>query len=165
VAPSEAGTIRGRVVDADTNAPIGGILVMARSGTGTASARSSDDGDYEIGGLASQAYALSVGDPGYVEWTRKRVTVRATDSVSVDVELVRGAGLCGRVIDEDGRGIEGAVGLIHRAAESPEHFMMVWHGPEAAGSVTNPDGGFHATRLVPGANREIEVSHDGYEHR
>jgi protocatechuate 3,4-dioxygenase beta subunit len=165
LALAPAGTIRGRVVDADTAAPIARVQVMARRATDAAWARSSEEGGFEIRGLGAQAYALSVDDPGYLRWGRERVSVQAGQSVVVDVALSRAAGLSGRVIDEDGRGIAGALGSIQRGGEPAERSMMMWGRSAFEGFVTRRDGTFNATQLVPGANRQVDFSHDDYEQR
>ena len=156
------GSVRGRVVDADTAAPIAGIRVMARGEGGAFWDRSGRDGRYEIRGLAPRAYRLSADDPRYVPWSRPAVAVTAGQAAAQDVPLVRGAGLQGRVVDEDGRPIEGATGLLAAGGENP--FRAFFRAGGAIGAFrTAVDGSFKATRLVPGANQRLTVSHPDHE--
>ncbi len=157
-----AASVRGRVVDAETAAPIAGIRVMARGEGGAVWDRSGRDGRYEIPGLAPRSYRLSADDPRYVPWTRPTVAVTAGQATAQDVPLVRGAGLLGRVVDEDGRPIEGATGLLAAGGENP--FRVFFRTGSGIGAFrTARDGSFKATRIAPGANQRLTVSHPDYE--
>ena len=156
------GAVRGRVVDADTAAPIAGIRVIARGEGGTFWDRSGRDGRYEIRGLAPRAYRLSADDPRYVPWSRQAVAVTAGQAAAQDVPLVRGAGLAGRVVDEEGRPIEGAMGILATSGEHPVRFFFRTGGGIGAFR-TARDGSFNATRRLPGANQRLTVSHEDYE--
>ncbi|PYQ21991.1 MAG: hypothetical protein DMF79_06910 [Acidobacteria bacterium] len=156
------GAVRGRVVDADTAAPIAGIRVMARGEGGAFWDRSGRDGRYEIRGLAPRAYRLSADDPRYVPWSRPAVAVTAGQAAAQDVPLVRGASLAGRVVDEEGRPIEGAGGILSASGEHPVRFFFRTGGGIGAFR-TARDGSFKATRLLSGANQRLTVSHEDYE--
>ncbi len=156
------GAVRGRVVDADTAAPIAGIRVMARGEGGAFWDRSGRDGRYEIRGLAPRAYRLSADDPRYVPWRRQAVAVTAGQAAAQDVPLVQGASLAGRVVDEEGRPIEGAGGILSASGEHPVRFFFRTGGGIGAFRTTG-DGSFKATRLLPGANQRLIVSHEDYE--
>jgi large repetitive protein len=157
-------TLRGRVVDADTGAAIAGIRVTARAGGALFWDRSGKDGRYEIRGLAPGAFRVSADDPRYVPWSREAVAVAAGQPVAQDVPLVRGATLLGRVVDEEGRPIEGATGRVAWSGEHPVRFFM--RTMEGASTFrTAKDGTFKAQRLMPGGNQRLTVDHDDYEAR
>lgn len=158
------GTLRGRVVDGDSGAGIAGIRVMARRGGSLLWDLSGKDGRYEIRGLAPGAFRVSADDPRYVPWSHEAVLVAAGQAAGQDVPLVRGATLLGRVVDEEGRPIEGATGRIARSGEHPVRFFMRM---EAGGGAfrTGKDGAFKAQRLMPGGNQRLTVEHDDYEAR
>ena len=157
-------TVRGRVVDADTGAVLAGIRVTARAGGALFWDRSGKDGRYEIRGLAPGVLRVSADDPRYVPWSREAVAVAAGQAVGQDVPLVRGAALLGRVVDEEGRPIEGATGRVARSGEHPVRFFMRME--EGGGAFrTAKDGTFKAQRLMPGGNQRLTVDHDDYEAR
>lgn len=156
------GSVRGRVVDADTGAPIAGIRVLVQGDTGLLWDRSGKDGRYSVRGLAPRAYRLAVDDPRFVAWERSDVSVTAGQAASQDVPLLRGASLAGRVLDEDGRPIEGAVGQLARAGENRIRFLMrTLDGP--SGFRTGKDGSFKATRLAPGGNQRLTFTHPDFD--
>ena len=158
------GTLRGRVVDTDTGSAIAGIRVKARAGGALFWDLSGKDGRYEIRGLAPGAFRVSADDSRYVPWSREAVAVAAGQAVGQDVPLVRGATLLGRVVDEDGRPIEGAMGRVARSGENPVRFFMRM-GEGGGGFRTARDGTFKAQRLMPGSNQRLTVDHDDYEAR
>ena len=83
-----SGTVVGRVVDADTRAPLPGADVRL---DGTAFAAASDrTGGFRITGVPAGQYTLLVVYLGHAE-QRAEVTVAAGDAVSVDVELAKNA--------------------------------------------------------------------------
>lgn len=157
------GTLRGRVVDASTGVAIAGIRVKARRGGALFWDLSGKDGRYEIRGLMPGTFRVSADDPRYVPWIREAVAVTASPAAGQDVPLVRGATLLGRVVDEEGRPVEGATGRIARSGEHPVRFFMRM---EQGGAFrTARDGTFKAQRLMPGANQRLTVDHDDYEAR
>jgi protocatechuate 3,4-dioxygenase beta subunit len=126
-------------------------------------ARSGADGSYSIRGLSARAYRLLAEDGRFVPWSR-RVTVPAGQSETVDVPLVRGATLQGRVTDEDGRPVEGAVVRVSPGGENVlRRFERAMMGEDSVR--TGRDGSFRATRLRPGDNQRLDVTHDDFEER
>lgn len=156
------GSVQGRVVDADTGTPIAGIRVLVQGDTGLLWDRSDKDGRYSVRGLAPRAYRLAVDDARFVAWERRDVSVTAGQAASRDVPLLQGAILAGRVVDEDGRPIEGANGQIARPGENRFRFLMrTLEGPGAFR--TGKDGSFRATRLAPGNNQRLTVAHQEFD--
>ncbi|HEX9188505.1 MAG TPA: carboxypeptidase regulatory-like domain-containing protein, partial [Vicinamibacteria bacterium] len=158
-------SLAGRVVDAETAKPIPGVRLVARADGGASSflARSGPDGRYTIGGLPPRTWRLSAEDDRFVPWTRP-VTVAAGQAETQDVPLARGATLTGRVVDEQGAPIEGALVRLSRSGENQVQAFM--RSMEGEGAVrTGRDGSFRATRLAPGEGQRLDVRHDEYEER
>lgn len=156
--------LRGRVVDADSARPIAGVRLLARGEGSVFLARSRADGSYEIRGLAPQRYRLQADDERFVPWLRS-VPVIAGQTEEQDVPLVRGATLAGRVLDENGTPVDGAVLSLVRSGEpSIQAFMRRMDG-EVTPIRSGRDGSFKASRLVPGENQRLDVRHDEFEER
>jgi large repetitive protein len=156
-------TLSGRVVDAADAKALPGIRIVARGQGGEFIARSGPDGRYSIRGLSPQSYQLTAEDDRFVPWSRT-VRVAAGQSETQDVPLARGATLVGRVMDEEGRPIEGALVQVSRSGENILRAFM--RSMEGGGAVrTGRDGSFRAARLAPGEGQRLDVSHDEYEAR
>ena len=153
--------VRGRVVDASTAQPIAGIRVVARCGASTFTGRSAADGRYDVGGLVPGACRLAADDVRYVPWSA-RFTVAAGETEAHDVPLVRGATLAGRVVDAEGRPLEGATGMVSDPRETSFRMFMRQGSPPFRSA---RDGTFKATRLAPGTNVRLTVRHDDFEAR
>jgi protocatechuate 3,4-dioxygenase beta subunit len=163
IALAPTSSLAGRVVDATDGKPIAGVRVVARGQGGEFLARSGPDGRYAMRGLSPQSYRLSAEDDRFVAWSRT-VTVAAGQAETQDVPLVRGATLSGRVVDEEGRPIEGATAAVSRGGENV--FRAFVRSLEGGGATrTGRDGSFRATRLAPGDNQRLDVRHDDYEER
>jgi protocatechuate 3,4-dioxygenase beta subunit len=157
-------SLKGRVVDAASGAPLARIKVVARSESALFVARSGPDGRYEIRGLPARAYHLVADDPAYVPWSREAVRVAPGGTDAQDVILTRAASLSGRVVDERGLPIEGASGRLTAAGEGGRRaFMAMIRGDAAFRSAR--DGSFTSTRLAPGAGQTLTVQHPDYEPR
>jgi hypothetical protein len=80
-----AAQVRGRVIDAATNEPVGGSLVWL-AGRTIHMTRTAADGTYEFATLTPGSYCIRVDTPGY-EGARVCVSVSAGASLSVDLPL------------------------------------------------------------------------------
>jgi protocatechuate 3,4-dioxygenase beta subunit len=163
IALAPTSTLYGRVVDAADAKALPGIRIVARGQGGEYLERSGPDGRYSIRGLAPQAYKLTVEDDRFVPWSRT-VKVAPGQPETQDVPLSRAATLAGRVVDEEGRPIEGALVQVSRGGENI--FRAFLRSVEGQGAVrTSRDGSFRAARLEPGENQRLDVRHDEYEER
>jgi protocatechuate 3,4-dioxygenase beta subunit len=153
--------VRGRVVDASTAQPIAGIRVVARCGASTFTGRSAADGRYDVRGLVPGSCRLAADDVRYVPWSAL-FTVAAGETEAHDVPLVRGATLAGRVVDAEGRPLEGATGMVSDPRETSFRMFMRQGNPPFRSA---RDGTFKATRLAPGTNVRLTVRHDDFEAR
>lgn len=135
---ARAGTLTGRLVDADTNEPI----ALLESAKGTSS--TSPNGSFVID-LPSDAdeRAVEIGAPGYLRATLG--PFRKVVEVSLDVGVVRlrmAGGVEGRLVDERGQPVMDATLFIDRIDQNQR----------LRGVTTNPDlgGGFDFGALEPG---------------
>jgi protocatechuate 3,4-dioxygenase beta subunit len=156
-------TLSGRVVDAADARPLPGVRIVARGDGGQFLARSGPDGRYAIRGLSPRTYRLTAEDDRFVPWSRA-VRIAAGQPETQDVPLTRGATLAGRVVDEEGRPVEGALVRVSRGGENV--FRAFMRSMEGEGGVrTGRDGSFRAARLAPGESQRLDVRHDEYEER
>ena len=142
IALAPTSTLAGRVVDAADGKPLAGVRVVARGQGGEFLARSGPDGRYAMRGLSPQSYRVSAEDDRFVPWSRT-VAVAAGQAETQDVPLTRGATLAGRVVDEEGRPIEGATVMVSRGGE--DVFRAFVRSLEGEGAVPH-----RPRRLVPG---------------
>jgi hypothetical protein len=163
-------TITGRVFDILQQAPVGNVEVVFRSAAGETSTTTRGDGEYSIR-LATGMYrafvhddtVLSVGRPDLVRLPGQpsadaagvpdealMVTVLATaDTEGVDLSVVRGGIVSGRVVDRGGRSIPGVVLRARGGGTRPALATDI--------TETDRDGGFEL-RLPAGAF-DLDASH------
>jgi protocatechuate 3,4-dioxygenase beta subunit len=163
IALAPTSTLAGRVVDAADGKALAGVRIVARGPGGELLARSSKDGRYSIRGLSPEAYRVSAEDDRFVAWSRT-VRLAAGQPGAQDVPLVRAAALVGRVVDEEGRPIEGALVTVSRGGENVFRAFVRSLGGEGVVR-TGRDGSFRAARLAPGEGQRLDVRHDEYEER
>jgi hypothetical protein len=81
------GTLRGRVVDATTNAPIAGAVVMAASPSQSAQTVTDAGGQYSFISLQPDTYTVSASKTGYDPLSQPGISVVADQSVSAILTL------------------------------------------------------------------------------
>src|SRR5204863_303500 len=93
------------------------VTVVAR-GYGAATlanvrAGAAPDGRYEVRGLLPQRpYRLRADDPRHAPFVRERILLATAETVQADVPLWPAATLSGRVVDQGGRPVAGALGRL-----------------------------------------------------
>lgn len=157
--------IAGRVVNARTLQPVPRVRVVAEGRGAPSVGRAGTDGRYVIDGVAPGTYRLSVDDAPFVRYSRPGVRVLRGQSRPVDIPLVVGATLSGRVVDEGGKPVSGAVGRLEGA--SRQRFGPVTRRArnpvgDAGAFTTAADGSFKAERLPPGSNERLAVAHPDF---
>lgn len=146
--------IHGVVTDAGGE-PVAEATVQARGQSrmdrSTARTAATDaDGRFRLGGLSSELADLGVRAAGYPLLVRPGV--RANNDEPIVIELVPGASLGGRVIDNGGNGVAGipvrlAIERDYRAGGDPR----LWEGTDMfPRGVTDDEGRFRFEHLVPG---------------
>lgn len=145
VGPAVEGYISGKIMD-NTSQPLGNIIVMAHSGTASASDRTAQNGTYRFEALGgAQFWMLEVVDsPGYAGVMREKVPV---NSENVDFRLEGAGELSGRVYDT----------VTNRPVTSFE--IRILHGKWSTYNAA--DGSFTFAGVTPGSR--LEVSAQGYE--
>lgn len=173
-------TLAGQVVDVHTGRAIRDAEVtIATGGLGlyTRSARSDDRGRFELAGIVGDEHSLYVEADGYVAAGPVR---HSAAEPSMTVRLERASMIEGRVVDERGWGIGGALvrafgeGELRAAVPGGGDSLGVTSGPvppiSATGSgalafvrqvTTGSDGGFVLPNLRPGPYT-IAASHDDF---
>jgi hypothetical protein len=82
------GTLRGRVVDATTHAPIAGVVVVASSPSQTAQSQTDAAGAFSFISLAPDTYTVNATKAGYEPQSQPGVGVVADQSATVNLSLV-----------------------------------------------------------------------------
>src|SRR5579862_9286682 len=81
------GTLRGRVVDASTHAPIAGVVVMVSSPAQTAQTVSDGAGAFSFISLQPDTYTVSATKAGYDSQSQAGITIVADQSATVSILL------------------------------------------------------------------------------
>ena len=148
--------IRGRVRNASDDKPIARarVLAIAEGASDPHVAISDAEGKYTIDGLPPGAYAVSATRTGFAPYTHGQardigstpVAVTAGQQVTVDIGLVPGRSIAGRILDEDGTPFAGAIveALVSRFEAGMDRLVSV------AVNETNDRGEFRLFGLAPG---------------
>ena len=158
---AEGASILGRIYDEKTGEGIAGVLVGAEStglndwGFGKASAPTTESGEYRISGLDAGEYRVTSGEAlGYPydrferSFAHKVVSVGKKEQVEeIDFALLRGVHVVGKVVDEEGRPVEGVVVEgTHRGVNGNSQY-----------SVSGEDGVFELWVIPPAPPESHEV--------
>ncbi len=161
--PAATGKIRGRVLAADTNAPLRRAQVTLLAGQlGVRRFTTTDaDGRYEFADVAEGRYTVTAGKGGYVtlqygqrrafEPGRQVAVADGQDLTQVDIALPRGSVITGRITDEFGEPIAGAQVEVQRYQYTPSGQRRLTFAGAGGGFVQTDDRGeFRAYGLMPG---------------
>jgi hypothetical protein len=155
-ASDQSTQIRGRVRNAADDKPVARarVLAIAEGAADPHVAISNADGTYTIADLPAGAYTISATRTGFAPFTHGQgrdaastpVTVSAGQQVTVDIPLVPGGSIAGRIFDEDGTPFAGAIveALVSRAEGGTDRLASV------AATETNDRGEFRLFGLPPG---------------
>jgi beta-lactamase regulating signal transducer with metallopeptidase domain len=100
----ERGTLRGRLLEAETGKPVAGGKLFLNAGLVLTT---DADGRFEVGGLSREEHEAFVVAPGRLR-TRVLFDTTARPDTELDVPVPRGGKIVGRVTDLDGKPIPGA---------------------------------------------------------
>lgn len=165
---AKPGTLEGRITQSDNGRFVVGVRVALRAGAFSAVGRTGLDGRYRFTGVPRGAYRVTFDEPRFVLAERRDVSVDAGETKTLDVALNPAVALVGRVTDESGKPVAGAMGTVSSGAESRMGLMLRLGGragDDARGFISGPDGTFRASRLSPGTNQRLMVTHPDYERR
>ena len=154
--------LEGKVVNAETSRPVPRAKVTVRTGGGTRVGRTGTDGRYRVGPLRPGETGVAVDEPRHVPWSREGLSLSRGRTRTLDVPLALGATLAGRVVDEAGRPVAEARGMVGRELGDLRRLLR-GQGTDRTAFVTRADGTFRATRLAPGPGQSLAVSHADFE--
>jgi sarcosine oxidase gamma subunit len=122
--PAGTGVISGRVLTADTGRPLKRARVMVTGGGRPFSATTNEEGRYTISGLPAGTYSVTGSKTGFVDGMfgqrrapRAGTPIELSDNqrlANVDLRLMRGAVIAGRIADEDGEPLARAMVTVLR---------------------------------------------------
>jgi carboxypeptidase family protein len=155
--PPGTAAISGRVLTADTGRPVKRARVMVSGGgRGGRTAITDDQGRYRIVELAAGSYTVTGSKTGFVDgvFGQRRPLQPGTpiqlvdgqDASSVDLRLVRGGVITGRVLDEDGEALARALVTVQRYQYVRGERQLA----PAGGDQTDDRGQYRVFGLPPG---------------
>ena len=156
--PATRGTIRGRVVDANTGEAIPRAFVRL-SGSVSMAAITRGDGTFEFVDVTAGEYWLAASRSGYLEAGyagprrgafRHFMVGAESSSVEVALQLTRGAVIAGQVLDEFGDPAQGVPVRIGRMVFKDGHRQLLVIGDDPTGGRTDDEGRYRTAGLRPG---------------
>jgi Carboxypeptidase regulatory-like domain len=155
--PEGTSSIAGRVLAADTGRPVKRARVtVSAGGRGSKSATTDDQGRYQIAALAAGAYTITASKTGFVDsvYGQRRPLQPGTPltlgdaqaAPNVDLRLVRGGVITGRVADEDGEPLARALVTVQRYQYVRGERQLT----PAGGDQTDDRGQYRVFGLPPG---------------
>ncbi len=158
-------SLAGKVVDEKTGRAVPRARLFLKGNAFARLVRTAPDGTYALKGVPPEAYRLTVDEARYVPWARPSLALAPGEAKRLDVALTPGATLAGKVVDEAGAPVGAARGSLVKGGENAVAGIrrMLRPGTEATAFRSRPDGTFTATRLAPGENQRLFVSHADFE--
>lgn len=155
--------LEGHAVDSRTGKSIPRVKIQVGRGASMHLARTGPDGAYRVSPLSPGSVRVLGDEPRYVPYSRD-AAIASGETKKLDLPLVLGASMTGRVSDEAGQPIAGAKGLVSRGGENDMRaFFRLMREAARADLKTNPDGTFRASRLMPGENQKLTLRHPEFE--
>ncbi|MEO8055498.1 MAG: carboxypeptidase-like regulatory domain-containing protein, partial [Acidobacteriota bacterium] len=157
--------LTGKVVEDKTGRPIPRAKLFLKGNAFARLVRTAPDGTYALKGVPPESYRLSVDEARHVPWVQAALALAPGEARKLDVALTLGASLAGKVVDENGVPVAAARGTLTRGGENAMAGLrqMIRSGAEIVAFRTRPDGTFTASRLAPGDNQRLFVSHAEFE--
>ena len=160
-------SITGRVLTADTGRPVKRAQVTASgSGRGVRGAVTDDQGVYSLTALAAGSYTITASKNGFVDavYGQRRPLQPGTpiqlldnqQAANVDLRLIRGGVITGRVLDEDGEPLMRALVSIQRY-----QYLQGTRQLTPAGADQTDDRGVYRVFGLPAGDYYVSVSVSG----
>jgi hypothetical protein len=159
IAQDQGGRIEGNVLDAASHQPVrkatvfinfmGDLKSMVTAQTQRAepqTAITDSSGKFTFNNLSAGQYQLTVTHPSYPQGrmgVRKTVEVKDGTASGVTIELVPGATITGRIVDEDGDPLNGCFVQVQPAGKS--NMGVAMRGP-----IMREDGSYKLYEISPG---------------
>ena len=165
VALAAPAALAGKVVEDKTGRPIPRAKVLLKGNAFARLVRTAPDGTYALKGVPPETYRLSVDEARHVPWAQAALALAPGEGKRLDIALTPGATLAGKVVDENGAAVAAARGTLSRGGENALAGLrrILRLGAETTAFRTRPDGTFTVTRLAPGDNQRLSVSHADFE--
>ncbi|HEY3351224.1 MAG TPA: carboxypeptidase regulatory-like domain-containing protein [Thermoanaerobaculia bacterium] len=157
--------LTGKVVEDKTGKPVPRAKLLLKGNAFARLVRAAPDGTYALKGVPPETYRLAVDEARHVPWVQAALALAPGEAKKLDIALTLGASLAGKVVDESGAPVAAARGTLTRGGESGVAGLrrMLRIGAETTAFRTRPDGTFTASRLAPGDNQRLFVSHAEFE--
>lgn len=157
--------LTGRVVEDKTFRPVPRAKLLLKGNAFARLVRTAPDGTYALRGVPPETYRFTADEARHVPWVEAALRLAPGEAKKLDIALTPGATLSGRVVDENGAPVASARGSLTRGGESGLAGLrrMLRASAEVPAFRTRPDGTFTATRLAPGDNQRLFVSHADFE--
>jgi protocatechuate 3,4-dioxygenase beta subunit len=165
VALAAPSSLAGKVVEDKTGKPVPRAKLLLKGNSFARLVRTAPDGTYALKGVPPETYRLAVDEARHVPWVQPALALAPGESKKLDIALTPGASLAGKVVDENGTPVAAARGTLTRGGENGIAGLrrMLRAGAEITAFRTRPDGTFTASRLAPGDNQRLFVSHADFE--
>ena len=165
IALARPAALDGKVVDDKTGRVVPRAKVFVKANGFARLARTGPDGLYHLKGVPPQTYRLSVDEARYVPWVKPDLALAPGETKRLDVAVTLSATMTGKAVDENGAPVGAARGTLTRGGENAIAGIrrMLRVGGETTAFRTRADGTFKATRLTPGDNQRLSVSHADFE--
>src|SRR5262245_36280451 len=155
--PQGTASIAGRILTADTGRPLKRARVFVTgTGRGGHSDVTDDQGRYQVTNLPADTYTITASKAGFVDaiYGQRRpqqpgTPVEVADNqaiANIDVRLVRGGVITGRVLDEDGEALARALVTVQRYQYVRGERQLT----PAGGDQTDERGPYRGCGLAPG---------------
>lgn len=150
--PASAGTtggLRGRVVDADSGAPVSSAKVTVASPSESATVNADQNGSFTFISLSPDTYTLAASAPGYDDASTSGISVLADQVQSVGSVSLR------KRLRQIGRVTARTSSEVVRPGTTSDVYSVNAAGQAAAAAVGGPGGlnqAYSAIATVPGAN-------------
>ncbi|MGE5717860.1 MAG: carboxypeptidase regulatory-like domain-containing protein, partial [Acidobacteriota bacterium] len=158
-------SLDGKVVDDRTGRLVPRAKVFAKGNGFARLVRTGPDGMYHLKGIPPGTYRLTVDEARCVPWMKPDLALAPGEGKRLDIAVTLGASIAGRVVDENGAPVASARGTLISGGENALQGIrrMLRAGGETTAFRTRPDGTFAASRLAPGDNQRLFVSHADFE--
>ena len=158
-------TLTGKVVEDKTGRAVPRAKLFLKGNAFARLVRTAPDGTYALKGVPPETYRLAVDEARHVPWSNPSLSLAPGEARRLDIALTPGATLAGKVVDESGAPVAAARGTLTRGGENAVAGLrrMLRVGAEITAFRSRADGTFTATRLAPGDNQRLFVSHADFE--
>jgi uncharacterized GH25 family protein len=161
-------TLRGRVLDAETNRPVPGFRVTIHDPKRTGRddwigprAFNAADGVFELSSVHAGAWSITVLAPGYVPWDTVDFAFQGGVTHQLAVPLTKGTVLRGRVTDKaTGKALPGA--RVNYVRGVSHHYSEPANGTGPSPTLSDAAGAFVLEGVPPSGTVTLRARIDGY---